>query len=56
MDDKTYNRITSIIELLLGVGGLIVSVFHAIQTYGPLGLIAVIVSIGVLILGLDKDT
>lgn len=56
MDDKTYNRITSIIELVLGVGGLLVSLIHAIPAYGPIGLVALVISIGVLILGLDKDT
>ena len=56
MDDKTYNRITSIIELVLGVGGLLVSLVHALPAYGVLGFVPMIISICVIILGLDKDT
>lgn len=56
MDDKTYNRITTIILFIVGLAGLVISLFHAIPIYGPIGLIGVIISICIIILGLDKDT
>ena len=56
MKDKTYNRIMSIILLIIGVGGVLVSLVHAIPTYGPLGMVALLISLGALIMGLDKDT
>ena len=56
MDNKTYNRITSIILLIVGVGGVLVSLVHAIPLYGALGIVPLILSIGAMILGLDKDT
>lgn len=56
MSDKTYNRITSIILLIVGVGGVLVSLVHAFPAYGALGLVPLLISLGAIILGLDKDT
>ena len=56
MDNKTYNRITSTILLIIGAGGVIISTAHAIPLYGAVGLVPLVLSIGALILGLDKDT
>jgi hypothetical protein len=56
MDEKTYNRVTSILLLIIGCGGVLVSLVHAIPTYGAIGVVALILSLGALILGLDKDT
>jgi hypothetical protein len=56
MSDKTYNRIMSAILLVVGTGGVLVSMVHAIPTYGALGLVPLIISLGALILGLDKKT
>lgn len=56
MSDKTYNRITSIILLIVGVGGVLVSLVHAFPLYGALGLVPLLISLGAIILGLDKDT
>ena len=56
MKDKTYNRITAILLLIVGVGGVLMSLVHAIPTYGALGIVPMILSIGALIMGLDKNT
>ena len=56
MTDKTYNRITAILLLIFGVGGVLVSLVHAIPTYGVIGIVPLLISIGALIIGLDKDT
>ena len=56
MSDKTYNRVTSILLLVFGVGGILVSLVHALPLYGAMGLVPLLISIGALILGLDKDT
>ena len=56
MNDKTYNRIMSAVLLILGVGGVLVSLVHAIPTYGAIGLVPLIISVGAMILGLDKET
>ena len=56
MKDKTYNRITAFIYMLLGIGGVLVSLVHAIPMYGALGIIPLLLSIGILIVALDKDT
>ena len=56
MKDKTYNRITAFIYMLLGIGGVLVSLVHAIPMYGALGIIPLLLSIGLLIVALDKDT
>ena len=56
MSDKTYNRITSVILLVVGVGGVLVSLVHAFPLYGALGLVPLLISLGAIILGLDKDT
>lgn len=55
-DNKIYNRVTGIILLIAGVGGLLVSLTYAIPTHGFTGFVALIVSLCTLILGLDKDT
>lgn len=55
-DNKLYERVMSIILLVLGVGGLLVSLTYAIPAHGLPGFVAVIVSICTIILGLDKDT
>ena len=56
MKDKTYNRIMAFVYFVLGVGGVLVSLVYAIPTYGALGLVPFLPSIGVLIVALDKDT
>lgn len=56
MKDKTYNRIMALLFFILGVGGALVSVVHAIPLYGALGIVPLLISIGVLIIALDKDT
>ena len=56
MKDKTYNRLMAFIYFVLGVGGVLVSLVHAIPMYGTLGIIPFLISIGVLIVALDKDT
>ncbi len=56
MKDKTYNRLTAFLYLILGVGGVVVSLVHAIPLYGALGIIPFLLSIGILIVALDKDT
>ena len=56
MENKTYNRVVSIICLVLGAGGVLVSLVHALPVYGALGFVPLILSIGALIIGLDKDT
>ena len=56
MKDKTYNRIIAIILLIVGAGGVLVSLVHAIPMYGALGIVPMILSVGALIMGLDKDT
>lgn len=56
MKDKTYNRIMAFVYFVLGVGGVLVSLVYAIPTYGAMGLIPFLLSIGVLIVALDKDT
>lgn len=56
MSDKTYNRVTSILLMVFGVGGILVSLVHALPLYGAMGLVPLLISIGALILGLDKDT
>ena len=56
MKDKTYNRISAIILGVLGIGGLLVSLVHAIPMYGALGIVPFLLSIGLLIMALDKDT
>ena len=56
MDDKTYNRIVSIACLVIGTGGVLVSLVHAIPVYGALGFVPLILSLGAMIIGLDKDT
>lgn len=56
MKDKTYNRIIAIILLIVGAGGVLVSLVHAFPTYGALGIVPLILSVGALIIGLDKDT
>lgn len=56
MTDKTYNRITAILLLIFGVGGVLVSLVHAIPTYGVIGVAPLFISIGAIIIGLDKDT
>lgn len=55
-DNKLYERVMSIILLVLGVGGLLVSLTYAIPAHGLSGFVAMIVSICTIILGLDKDT
>ena len=56
MKDKTYNRFAAALLLIFGVGGVLVSLVHAIPAYGALGLVPLIISVGTIILGLDKDT
>ena len=56
MKDKTYNRIMAFVYFILGAGGVIVSLVHAIPMYGALGIIPLLLSIGILIVALDKDT
>jgi len=56
MKDKTYNRLTAFLYLILGAGGVVVSLVHAIPLYGALGIIPFLLSIGILIVALDKDT
>jgi hypothetical protein len=56
MKDKTYNRITAILLLIIGAGGVLVSLVHAIPVYGALGIVPMILSVGALIMGLDKNT
>lgn len=56
MKDKTYNRIMAFVYMVLGVGGVLVSLAHAIPMYGALGIIPLLLSIGILIVALDKDT
>lgn len=56
MKDKTYNRISAIVLGILGIGGLLVSLVHAIPMYGALGIVPFLLSIGLLIMALDKDT
>lgn len=56
MKDKTYNRISAIVLGILGIGGLLVSLIHAIPMYGALGIVPFLLSIGLLIMALDKDT
>ena len=56
MKDKTYNRISAIVLGLLGIGGLLVSLVRAIPMYGALGIVPFLLSIGLLIMALDKDT
>lgn len=56
MKDKTYNRVTAFLYLILGSGGVVVSLVHAIPLYGALGIIPFLLSIGILIVALDKDT
>lgn len=56
MKDKTYNRIAAIIEGILGIGGVLVSLVHAVPLYGALGIVPLILSVGLLIIALDKDT
>jgi hypothetical protein len=56
MKDKTYNRIMAFVYFILGAGGVVVSLVHAIPMYGALGIIPFLLSIGVLIIALDKDT
>ena len=56
MKDKTYNRIIAIILLIVGAGGVLLSLVHAFPTYGALGIVPLILSVGALIMGLDKDT
>ena len=56
MKDKTYNRIMAFVYFILGVGGVLVSLVYAIPMYGALGIIPFLLSIGVLIVALDKDT
>lgn len=55
MKDKTYNRITSAILLIVGVGGVLMSLVYAIPTHGMfVGMVTICISIGSLILGLEK--
>jgi hypothetical protein len=56
MKDKTYNRIVSAFCLITGAGGVLVSLVHAIPNYGALGFVPLILSLGAMIIGLDKDT
>lgn len=56
MENKTYNRIVSIACLIIGAGGVLVSLVHAIPLYGTLGFVPLILSLGAMIIGLDKDT
>lgn len=56
MSNKTYNRIIATLLLIVGAGGVIVSLVHAFPIYGALGIVPMILSIGALIMGLDKDT
>ena len=56
MKDKTYNRLTAFLYLIVGAGGVVVSLAHAIPLYGALGIIPFLLSIGILIVALDKDT
>lgn len=56
MKDKTYNRISAIVLGILGIGGLLVSLVHVIPMYGALGIVPFLLSIGLLIMALDKDT
>ena len=56
MKDKTYNRISAIVLGILGIGGLLVSLIHAIPMYGALGIVPFLLSVGLLIMALDKDT
>lgn len=56
MKDKTYNRISAIVLGILGIGGLLVSLIHAIPMYGAMGIVPFLLSIGLLIMALDKDT
>lgn len=56
MKDKTYNRISAIVLGILGIVGLLVSLVHAIPMYGALGIVPFLLSIGLLIMALDKDT
>ena len=56
MKDKTYNRIMAFVYFILGVGGVLVSLVYAIPMYGALGIIPFLLSIGILIVALDKDT
>lgn len=56
MKDKTYNRIAAVVEGILGIGGVLVSLVHAVPLYGALGIVPLILSVGLLIIALDKDT
>ena len=56
MKDKTYNRISAIVLGILGIGGLLVSLVRAIPMYGALGIVPFLLSVGLLIMALDKDT
>ena len=56
MKDKTYNRIMAFVYMVIGVGGVLVSLVRAIPMYGALGIIPLLLSIGILIVALDKDT
>lgn len=56
MKDKTYNRIMAFVYMVIGVGGVLVSLVYAIPMYGALGIIPLLLSIGILIVALDKDT
>ena len=56
MKDKTYNRIAAAIEGILGIGGVLVSLVHAVPLYGVLGIVPLMLSVGLLIIALDKDT
>lgn len=56
MKDKTYNRLMAFLYFVIGVGGVLVSLVHAIPLYGALGIVPLLISIGVLIMALDKDT
>ena len=44
------------VYFILGVGGVLVSLVYAIPMYGALGIIPFLLSIGILIVALDKDT
>lgn len=56
MKDKTYNRIMAFVYMVIGFGGVLVSLVHVIPIYGALGIIPLLLSIGILIVALDKDT
>jgi hypothetical protein len=54
--NKIYNRVTAILLLIIGSGGVLVSLVHAFPIYGAIGLVPLILSVGALLMGLDKDT